>query len=87
MENPAIWIDFAPISLMKSAQMSRMHNRVLLLQQELELCRGAARNMEPSVPEKQFQQLTTAHAKAVSAAFCLGFRRFSPFLKRFPWKK
>lgn len=46
--------------------MSRLQNRVLLLQRELEMLRGPrgrGAHMEPMVPEKQFQQLTTAHAK------------------------
>ena len=51
---------------MSSWQVSRLQNRVLLLQRELEMLRGPrgrGAHMEPMVPEKQFQQLTTAHAK------------------------
>eukprot|EP00435_Cladocopium_sp_Y103_P063933 s8_g25.t1 len=47
----------------------RLQNRVLLLQRELELLRGPrgrGAHLEPMVPEKQFQQLTTAHAKVAT---------------------
>lgn len=50
-------------------QVSRLQNRVLLLQRELEMLRGPrgrGAHMEPMVPEKQFQQLTTAHAKVAT---------------------
>ena len=48
-----------------AVQVHRLQNRVLLLQRELELLRGPRGRgaQEPMVPEKQFQQLTTAHAK------------------------
>jgi hypothetical protein len=47
----------------------RLQNCVLLLQRELELLRGPRGRgaQEPMVPEKQFQQLTTAHAKVGTA--------------------
>lgn len=49
-------------------QVHRLQNRVLLLQRELELLRGPRGRgaQEPMVPEKQFQQLTTAHAKVAT---------------------
>ncbi|CAJ1344847.1 unnamed protein product, partial [Effrenium voratum] len=49
-------------------QVNRLQNRVLLLQRELELLRGPSGrgHMEPMVPEKQFQQLSTAHGKVAN---------------------
>jgi len=49
-------------------QVHRLQNCVLLLQRELELLRGPRGRgaQEPMVPEKQFQQLTTAHAKVAT---------------------
>lgn len=47
-------------------QVNRLQNRVLLLQRELEIVRGPGRLGEPMVPEKLFQQLTTAHAKVAT---------------------
>ena len=46
--------------------MSRLQNRVLLLQREVEELRGPSGrgHLEPTVPEKQFQQLSTSHGKA-----------------------
>lgn len=56
---------------MDPRQVNRLQNRVLLLQRELELLRGPSGrgHMEPMVPEKQFQQLSTAHGKASRERF------------------
>lgn len=69
----------APPTL-SSCQVNRLQNRVLLLQRELEIVRGPGRLGEPMVPEKLFQQLTTAHAKAATLGWwthveTCGYRR------------
>ena len=53
-------------SATKPCQVQRLQNRVLLLQREVQELRGPSErgHLEPTVPEKQFQQLSQAHGKA-----------------------
>jgi len=49
-------------------QVQRLQNRVLLLQREVQELRGPSErgHLEPTVPEKQFQQLSQAHGKVAN---------------------
>ncbi|CAE7629109.1 PPC6-7 [Symbiodinium sp. CCMP2456] len=49
-------------------QVQRLQNRVLLLQREVQELRGPSDrgHLEPTVPEKQFQQLSQAHGKVAN---------------------